>query len=445
MKILLVDDEERFCLLTAENLRDAGYEVDTFTSGTEALRVLETSRYDVVLTDLKMTPVDGMTVLKTARQLNPDTEVIMLTGFGTIALAVEAMRLGAFDFITKPVSREHLLTVLEKLAQHRQTREENRRLKQELSATSRFAEMVGDSGALKRVREMVNKVAGSDATVLITGESGTGKELVARMIHRASPRAQKPFVVMHAAAMPETLLESELFGYEKGAFTGATTRKPGRVEEAEGGTLFLDEIGEIPPAFQIKLLRFLQDRTFVRLGGNRTITVNTRIIAATNRNLIEEVRAGRFREDLYYRLAVFPITIPPLREHREDIPALARLILNRLGYTLELVPAVLEVLTGYDWPGNVRELENVLERAFILAAGSEIRPQHIQFPEPVLVPHSATAAESGSLWDLEKKTIEEALVKAGGNKSKAAKMLGITRRMLYTKLSKFGIEDPEKR
>ncbi|MEO0019140.1 MAG: sigma-54 dependent transcriptional regulator [candidate division WOR-3 bacterium] len=441
MRILLVDDEARFCQLTAENLKAAGYDVDNLTDGNEALQRLKRGSYDVVITDLKMVPVDGMAILAAAKESNPETEVVMITGYGTIALAVEAMRQGAFDFITKPVSLNHLLAVLKKIALLHQTRKENLLLRQELKTTSRFAELVGESQALNQVRNLVNKVAPSDATILITGESGTGKELVARMIHRASPRGQKPFVVMHAAALPETLLESELFGYEKGAFTGATSTKPGRLEQAQGGTLFLDEIGEIPGQFQIKLLRFLQDKTFVRLGGNQTITVDTRIIAATNRNLIEEVRQGKFREDLYYRLAVFPIQMPPLREHKEDIPALCDHILSRLGYNRGLSDEVIEVLQAYDWPGNVRELENVLERALILSGGEEIKPTHIQFPEPAKLIPNAEPGKLGSLEEQERIMVLEALKRTGGNKSKAAKILGITRRMLYTKIAKYGIKD----
>lgn len=439
MKILLVDDERRFCEMTAENLRSLGYEVTPLFSGEEALRVLKEAKFDVVITDLKMVPVDGMAVLAKAKEINPEGDVVVITGYGTIALAVAAMKQGAFDFITKPVALDHLQAVLEKLAEHRRTREENRQLRQELKLTSRFAEMVGDSPALKRIKGLVAKVAVSDATVLITGESGTGKELVARMIHRLSRRALNPFVVMHAAALPETLLESELFGYEKGAFTGATSRKVGRLEEAQGGTVFLDEIGEITPQLQVKLLRFLQDKSFVRLGGRETITVDARIVAATNRDLLEEVRAGGFREDLYYRLAVFPIHLPPLREHKDDIPALARHILVRLGYLKELSSAVVERLLSYNWPGNVRELENVLERALILSEGGEIKPQFIQFPEPMIEVKSDLERQ-GALWEMERKMIEDALARAGGNKSKAAKLLGITRRMLYTKLAKFGLE-----
>ncbi len=261
MRILLVDDEVQYCELTAANLRSAGYEVAAVTSGVAALELLRSNSYDVVITDLKMAPVDGLAILTAVKQNNPDTEVVIITGYGTISTAVEAMRQGAYDFITKPVAIEHLLALLEKIKQLHRTRQENRILKQELKTVNRYAGLVGESPVIKKLLTLIQKVAASDATVLITGESGTGKELVARLIHNASPRAQNPLLVVHAAALPETLLESELFGYEKGAFTGAVSRKPGRLEQADGGTLFLDEIGEISPQLQIKLLRFLQDRT----------------------------------------------------------------------------------------------------------------------------------------------------------------------------------------
>ncbi|MEO0052590.1 MAG: sigma-54 dependent transcriptional regulator [candidate division WOR-3 bacterium] len=440
MRILLVDDEAAYCELTASNLRSAGYTVDAVTSGATALELLNKNTYEVVITDLKMTPVDGLAVMSAAKKNNPDTEVIIVTGFGTIATAVEAMRQGAFDFVTKPVSADHLLVLLEKIKQVHRTRLENRILKQELKSTNRYSDLVGSSPAIKKLLSMIQKVAASDTTVLITGESGTGKELIARLIHNASPRAQHPFIAVHAAALPETLLESELFGYEKGAFTGASGKKRGRLEQADGGTLFLDEIGELTPSMQVKLLRFLQDRSFVPLGSDKLVTVNARIIAATNRNLSLLVSQGKFREDLYYRLAVFPIHIPPLRDHKEDIPLLCNHILNRLGCHRELSKDVIDLLSKWDWPGNVRELENVLERALILAAGGEIKPQHIQFPERITAENPETDRPR-SLPELEKRLVEEALRQAGGNKSKAAKILGITRRMLYTKIAKYNIDE----
>jgi DNA-binding NtrC family response regulator len=438
MKILVVDDEASLAAMVAEHLREEGHDVVTQNAGADAVKALASVRFDAVMTDLRMSPVDGMAVLRAAKSAAPETDVLVITGYGSVEAAVEAMKAGAADFIAKPVKLEEISLRIRQLEQRRSLQQENVTLKGELAATGRFTEMVGQSTALQQVHSLVAKVAPSDASVLILGESGVGKELVARLIHRQSRRCSRPFVTVHAAALPETLLESELFGYERGAFTGATGRKPGRLETAAGGTIFLDEIGEITPAFQVKLLRFLQEKTFVRLGGSEVIAVDCRIIAATNRNLQEEMAAGRFREDLYYRLAVFPISVPPLRERRSDIRLLARHILLRLGSSQDLSHELLDLLNDYDWPGNVRELENVLERALILAAGAEIRLQHIQLPEPVLVQPRAAAGKT-SLFDMERKMLDEALTKAGGNKSKAAKFLGITRRMLYTKLTKYGI------
>ncbi len=449
MKVLVVDDEAKFARLVAEHLDEAGHDTAVLTSGEQAVKAVASGSYDVVITDLKMAPVDGMAVLEAAKKASPDTEVVVMTAYGTVEKAVAAMRMGAYDFVTKPFSLDELVLVLERVGERRKLKQENVALKQELQTTERFTEMVGSSPALKKVLELVAKVGPSNTSVLILGESGVGKELVARMIHRTSKRAGKRFVVVHAAALPDTLLESELFGYERGAFTGATSRKPGRLEMAEGGTLFLDEIGEISTAFQVKLLRFLQEKTFVRLGGSRVTTVDTRIVTATNCNLQEAVALGRFREDLYYRLSVFPVVVPPLRDRRTDIALLTRHILKRLGYNRDIGKDVMRVLEDYDWPGNVRELENVLERALILAGGQEIGTQHVQLPEAVFVQDAGdrirdTGGErKKSLLDMEEEMLRDALGRTGGNKSKAAKVLGITRRMLYTKLKKFGIEYSE--
>lgn len=434
MKILVVDDERRFALNLAEELTERGHEVTVETSGAAALEALARAGFEVVVTDLRMAPVDGMAVLAAGRKQG--CEVVMMTAYGEVRTAVEAMRQGAADFVTKPFDLEELALKLERLAGQAALRAENAALRQELAGDERWGELVGRSPALRDVRKLVERVAPSEASVLVLGESGTGKELVARLIHRLSPRAAKPFVALHAAALPESLLESELFGYERGAFTGAAGRKRGRLEAAEGGTLFLDEIGELPPAFQVKLLRFLQDHSFVRIGGNETIRVDARVIAATNRDLAAAVRAGEFREDLFYRLGVFPVTVPPLRERRGDIPLLARHILARLGRPQEPGPGVLALLEGHDWPGNVRELENVLERALILAAGGAVEPGHIQLP----MSRPAGSPGAGSLAEVEERMLSEALERAGGNKSKAAKMLGITRRVLYTRLKRRGRE-----
>jgi len=440
MKLLVVDDEERFCQMVAEHLAEAGHDVTQVTSGAEAVRLFEAAEFDVVITDLKMTPVDGIQVLTAAKAADPETDVVLMTAYGTVETAVAALRQGAYDYLTKPFRLDELTLLMERIQEKRALRRENAGLRQELASVERRTEMVGTSTGLARVRELVAKVAPSDATVLVLGESGVGKELVAREIHRRSARAERPFVVVHAAALPENLLESELFGYEKGAFTGAQSRKLGRLELAEGGTLFFDEIGDISPAFQVKLLRFLQERTFVRVGGTRTLKVDARIVAATNQDLAEAVRQGGFREDLYYRLSVFPIQVPPLRERRADIIPLARHILARLGCGHELDRAVTQELAEYDWPGNVRELENVLERAMILAAGAEIGSAHIQLPELVVSgPAEAGHDRPNTLYDAERRMLEDALRRAGGNKSKAARLLGITRRILYTKLERLGL------
>ncbi|MFO7675110.1 MAG: sigma-54 dependent transcriptional regulator [bacterium] len=416
MKILVVDDEERFARNIAEELAERGHAATVAAGGIQAEAALARERFDAVLTDLRMAPVDGMAVLAAARAKG--CEVVMMTAYGDIATAVEAMRRGAADFIAKPFELGELALRLERLAV--------------APRAGPAGELVGPSSALAKVRALAGMVAPSDATVLVLGESGTGKELVARMVHRLSRRAERPFVTVHAAALPETLLESELFGYEKGAFTGATARKPGRLEAAGCGTLFLDEVGELPATFQVKLLRFLQERTFVRVGGNETIRVDARVIAATNRDLAAAVGAGTFREDLFYRLSVFPITVPPLRERREDIGPLAEHILRRLGRDRP-GPAVLARLEAGDWPGNVRELENVLERAAILAGEGEITAAHVAPAGPKMRP---PATGGKSIAEVEDEMLREALAKAGGNKSKAAKMLGITRRMLYTRLER---------
>ncbi len=438
MRVLVVDDEVPQARMVSEHLNEAGHRVVAVTTGAEAVAELGREQFDAVVTDLKMDPPDGMAVLRAAREVASSPSLVLMTAYGKGKEALEAIQLGAY-FIPKPFPLEGLRLLLERLERERRLARENEVLRRQLHESERFREMVGKSRALGQVRELAAKVAPSETSVLILGESGVGKELVARMVHRLSPRAERPFVVVHAAALPESLLESELFGYEKGAFTGATGRKQGRLEVAEGGTLFLDEIGEISSAFQVKLLRFLQEKTFFRVGGNQVIKVDTRVVAATNRDLQEEVRAGRFREDLYYRLAVFPITVPPLRDRKSDIPALARHVLARLGHAREPDEKVLALLADYDWPGNVRELENVLERALILAGGDEVGPQHIQLPEAVLV-RPAGPGGGQSLPAMEEEMLRDALRRAAGNKSKAAKLLGITRRMLYTKLARFGIE-----
>ncbi len=448
-RILIVDDEPRQCVVIKAALEPEGYAVGTANSGTAAMNALSTHAYDLVLTDLKMEGPDGLQVLDFAKQHHPQCAVILMTAFATAQTAVEAMKRGAYDYIIKPfeleelkvkirhlVERKNLVVEKESLAQ------ENRSLRQELQQRYSIENMVGQGGAMQEVYKLVHKVAPSDATVLIRGESGTGKELVAQAIHYLSPRADKPFVAINCAALPETLLESELFGYEKGAFTGADKRKPGLFETAGEGTIFLDEIGEISPTIQVKLLRALQQRQVIHLGGTEPIAIRARTIAATNRDLEAALKEGRIREDFYYRINVFPITLPSLRRRKEDLPDLILHFLKRAGKDQNAItPETIEKLRQYPWPGNVRELENVIERSLIMAGDQPITPMdlplHIQGLQKL--PTQFDIPEEGiNLEDMEKRLIHRAIERAGGNKSRAAKLLGITRRKLYSMLERLG-------
>ena len=448
-QILVVDDEKKMGILIEGTLQDAGYSVKTVTSGEQALKLLEKNTYDVVITDLKMEPVDGMAVLKRAKELNQLTEVIMMTAYATAKSAVEAMKSGATDYVIKPFALEELKLIVDKIIEKQKLLALNVQLQEDLGKAV-LDEFVGKSHKIKGVFELVEKVAKTDANVLLLGESGTGKELVARAIHRKSKRKNKPLITVNCAALTETLLESELFGHEKGAFTGAYARKLGRFELADRGTVFLDEIGEISPTIQAKLLRALEEKKFNRVGGVETIEVDTRVIAATNKNLEQNVKAGKFREDLYFRLNVFPIWIPPLRERGEDIPLLVEYFLKKYHYEGKRLPAELVgQFTDYNWPGNVRELKNVLERAMILSDGMDIVAQHVGL-RPGSLAKEATSMEEGeksgvsegppsSLGEMEKNMIIEALRKSKGNKTEAAKALHITRRMLYSRMKKYNL------
>jgi DNA-binding NtrC family response regulator len=377
--ILVVDDSHRVCDQFAEVLEPEGYAVEKAAGGEEALRRIANRFFDVVLTDLRMPGPDGMDILKHLRENSPETMVIMITGFGSIKAAVEATKLGAFDFLTKPVKFEEIIHVVRRALEHRSLKRENTALKQELSRQYEFKNIVGSSDPIKRLFRMIEKIAETDSTVLILGESGTGKELVARALHYNSHRKDKPLVPVNCGAIPSELLESELFGHEKGAFTSAIRTRVGRFELASGGTIFLDEIGDMSPNLQVKILRVLQEHAFERIGGTRTIKVDIRVIAATNKDLERAVREGRFREDLYYRLNVIPLVVPPLRERREDLPLLVAHFLSQFSgqrgrhrQIKSLGPDVMERFMAYSWPGNVRELENVIERIFILSEGDEI-------------------------------------------------------------------------
>jgi DNA-binding NtrC family response regulator len=443
--ILIIDDEPKMCKVLRFALEPDGFAVTTAENAEAGLELFSKTSFDLVITDLKMPGKDGLHVLGTVKKLRPETEVIMMTAYATAQNAVEAMKKGAYDYIIKPFEMDELKLKVRHIMEKRKLLEENVHLKKELKNRYALKNMVGKSGVMQEVYKLVEKVAHADATVLIRGESGTGKELVAQAIHHLSPRAGEPFIAVNCAALPDNLLESELFGHEKGAFTGADKMKPGRFELAAAGTIFLDEIGDISPSTQIKLLRVLQNRTIERLGGIKTMDVKARTICATNRHLEQALKDRSFREDLYYRINVFPITLPPLRDHKEDIPDLAEHFLKKFsGENGAIDGKALNLLMKYHWPGNVRELENTIERALILSGKGEIReqdiPPHIRSATPPASTGAVELPKDGiSLEDVEKNLIREAINRAGGNKSKAAKLLGITRRKLYSMMERLGL------
>jgi DNA-binding NtrC family response regulator len=444
--VLVVDNEQRMCQVLKAGLEADGHYVVMAFDGQAALDAFAREPFDVVLCDLKMPGMDGLQVLKELKRRHPGVEVMLMTAYATAQTAVEAMKQGAYDYLIKPFETDELRLKVAHLIEKRRLAEENVALRQELRHTFELAYVVGRSEAMEKVYRMVQKVAPTDATVLLRGESGTGKELIARAIHELSPRADKPFVAVSCGALPESLLESELFGYEKGAFTGADRRKEGLFQAAGEGTLFLDEIGDVSLATQVKLLRVLQSHEMVPLGATKAIPVRARIIAATNRNLEEALHAGTFREDLYYRINVFPIVLPPLRERREDIPELINHFLRKYGGPKAAIePDALVALMHYAWPGNVRELENVVERTVIMTGGGVITradlPAHIVHStapsSPVEIPHEGLALE-----EVERHLIVRALDKAGGNKTEAARLLGVTRRRLYSMMERLGVRSP---
>ena len=440
--ILVVDDETAH-LETLERLFDKeGYEVLTAEDGDDALDILRDRGVNLVITDLKMPGTDGMDLLRLTKKLRPDTEVILMTAFGTVERAVRGMKEGAYDFVSKPIKRARILKAAEKALEKQALVAENQKLKAELADLKSDRNIVGQSPALRDSLEMVRQVADSDATVLLTGESGTGKELFARMIGDLSHRSDKPFVTVNCASLPESILESELFGYQEGAFTGATQDKPGRFEVADGGTVFLDEIGEVPPSVQVKLLRVLQEGTFERLGANEPTQVDVRVIAATHVDLEQAMDEGRFREDLYYRLNVVNIDIPPLRERLEDVPLLAEHFLKMYrdanstdieGFESD----ALDALSDYRWPGNVRELENVIERAVVLDTDGVIGTDDL--PETVLEQseqsRSIQVPLGTPLEEIEQTVLRETLRMTDGDKKLTAKLLGIATRTVYRKLN----------
>ena len=445
--ILVVDDEPAFRLFVSTVLRDAGYEVRAAQNGAEALTLLGARHFHLVLTDLKMPDVSGIEILEAVRRDSPETPVILITAFGTIESAVEATRKGAADYLLKPLKDPEELRRVVGRALHERRLEDAVAAQDGREAAGDDAGIVGQSPALRRVLDLARSVAPSPTTVLITGESGTGKELIARAIHRWSPRADGPFVAVNCAALPDGLLESELFGHERGAFTGAVAQRRGRFELAHGGSLFLDEVGDMSPALQGKLLRVLETQEFERVGGTRTVRVDVRVIAATNADLGAAAAARRFREDLYYRLSVFPIQLPPLRQRPEDILPLADHFLGRLRRTLRkpvagFTPEAQARLRAYAWPGNVRELENAMERAAILARREVLSPEDLPRHVASGVGLGAAPPLPGeeSLAEVEKAHILQTLERLGWNYSRAAEVLGIGRTTLWRKLKEYGLE-----
>ncbi len=445
--VLVVEDEAKLRRVIELQLQSAGYEVDKAGSAEEALRLVD--RASLVLTDLKLPGMDGLEFLSLVRRQDAQVPVVVMTAFGTVENAVEAMKTGATDFLPKPFSLDHLLTVIGKALEVRALRDENRVLREELGHRYTFDNVVGHSAAMQEIFATIMRVAPTRATVLLAGESGVGKDLIARAIHFHSPRRDRPFVKINCTAIPENLMESELFGFEKGAFTGAGASKPGKFEAADTGTAFLDEIGDVPGSIQVKLLRVLQEREFERLGSNKTRQIDVRILAATNRDLRAALEEGTFREDLYYRLNVVPLNIPPLRERKEDIPFLAEHFVRKLavetGSTANSISEnAIKRLLEYPWPGNVRELENVIERSLVLAAGKRLEAADIRLEANPRARESTIDSflpDGVTLDEHEQAIIREALRRADGNKSQAARLLGVTRNALRYRLSQMGMED----
>jgi len=453
-RLLVIDDDPNHLDVMVAVLEGKDYDVTTASDGQSGLKALENDFYDLVLTDLMMPDVNGMDILNRIVKQSNDCKCIILTGHATIKSSVEAIKKGAFDYITKPITASELLVVVEKALQFKHLEKENERLRRELRQRYRYDHIIGTSNPIQKIFELIEKVADTDTTILITGASGTGKELIARAIHYDSGRSDKPMVVINCGAIPEALLESELFGHEKGSYTGAHKSRSGRFEMANGGTIFLDEIGEMSPALQVKLLRVLQDQKFERVGGTKTIHVDVRIIAATNKNLTTAINNGTFREDLYYRLNVIPIKVPSLKQRRSDIPLLTNHFLNIFQEGSEkkitgVSQDAMNALMDYSWPGNVRELENVIKRMTILCENQIIQledlPEHIQQDSFSIRPVDTDILETEGMSlekvvkDYEKKLIIGALEKTNGVKSKAARLLNIKRTTLVEKIKKQNI------
>ena len=439
--ILVIEDEEKQRRVVGLHLASADYDVKAAGTAEEGWKLA--GDVDLILTDLKLPGMDGLALLEKLKAQNSHTPVVVMSAFSTVENAVEAMKRGAVDFLPKPFSLDHLSVVVEKALEVSKLRDENRELREALGQRYKFENIIGSSPAMQEIFATIMRVAPTRATVLLAGESGVGKDMIARAIHQHSPRKDRPFVKINCTAIPENLMESELFGYEKGAFTGANISKPGKFEQANTGTVMLDEIGDVPASVQVKLLRILQEREFERLGSNKTQQTDVRVIAATNVDLRAALEQGTFREDLYYRLNVVPMNIPPLRERKEDIPYLVDHFVKKFGG--EISEGALERLVSYHWPGNVRELENVIERSILLAKGPRVEADDIKIESGIGRARPAFSAEAFlpegmTLDQYEQSIIREALKRANGNKSQAARLLGLTRNALRYRLTQMGIE-----
>ena len=444
-RILVVDDEFSVRDSLSNWFRKDGYQVRAVGNATEALRALQDERADVALVDIKMPGMDGMELQEHIHRIDPDIAVIMITAFASVETAVRALKQGAFDYVTKPIDPDELSHLVRRALEVRRLERENSQLRSSLEDLVAVDTIVGDSPPMHKMFELVRHVAKTDATVLVRGESGTGKELVARAVHANSARRYFPIVPVNCGAIPESLLESELFGHEKGAFTGAQFRRKGKIEMADGGTLFLDEVGAIPLKMQVDLLRVLETKELTRLGGSRSVKVDFRVICATNDDLEKAVKLGTFREDFYFRINVFSIEMPPLRERRSDIALLARHFVQRFARQMDkritgISAAAMDLLVAYDWPGNVRELSNAIERAMVVGAPPEIRPDDL----PVRHPRAAGAAAGDvSLAELERRHIADVLERSGWNISRTAEILDVDRATIYNKIKRYGLERPE--
>jgi len=449
--ILVIEDKESMRKMVAQTLAEEGYQVETAADGPEGVEKAKSNEFDLVITDMRMPDMDGLDVLSEIKKQNAETAVIVMTAYGTIETAVSAMKKGAFEFMTKPFDSEHMLMLVDKALKSQRIMAENEFLREELDQRLGMGQIIGRNEKVVEVLRLIQKVAGSDTSVLLQGESGTGKELFARAIHDLSPRKGKAFIAINCAAIPRELLENELFGSERGAYTGSVARKIGKFEIADGGTIFLDEIGDMDIALQAKLLRVLQEKTIERLGGTKTTKVDTRVIAASNSDLKDLIDQKKFREDLYYRLSVFPITIPPLRDRRDDIRALAEHFIERYcremnKRTMSLSKDALDLLEKYHWPGNVRELENTIERAIILCEGKKIKPEHMAIRlstnNEIRLREGAGLKEIGShaQGEAERAAIIRVLEQVRGNKRRCAKILKIDYTTLFDKIKRYNID-----